>query len=88
MTYQDFISAQELENRPSTISQAQPTPETVDSILTHQFVSSRRGGYYKFLVKWASKLKSEAVWLQDHEVHRLNPQLYKDYVEHYLLEAS
>jgi hypothetical protein len=63
MTYQGSMSTQELEDRPLTILQVQPTPETVDSILTHQFVSTKRGGYYKFLVKWGSKPKSEVVWL-------------------------
>jgi hypothetical protein len=83
-----FYVCSRIEDRPLTIPQVQPTPEIVDSILTHQFVSTRRGGYYKVLVKWASKPKSEVVWLQDHEVHHLNPQLFKDYVEHYLPEAS
>ena len=86
--YQGCMSSQELQDSPSTVPQVQPAPEIIDSILTHQFVSTRRGGYYKFLVKWASKPKSEAVWLQGSEVHRLNPQLYTDYVEHYLPEAS
>ena len=86
--YQGCMSSQELQDSPSTVPQVQPAPKTVDSILTHQFVSTRRGGYYKFLVKWASKPKSEADWLQGSEVHHLNPQLYTDYVEHYLPEAS
>ncbi|KAK0576263.1 hypothetical protein LWI29_014633 [Acer saccharum] len=40
----------------------------VDVILDHEFVSTRRGGYYKFLVCWAKKLISEAVWLQAQEI--------------------
>uniref|UniRef100_A0A2K1XW45 Chromo domain-containing protein n=1 Tax=Populus trichocarpa TaxID=3694 RepID=A0A2K1XW45_POPTR len=65
--YQGCMSSQELQDSPSTVPQVQPAPKTVDSILTHQFVSTRRGGYYKFLVKWASKPKSEADWLQGSE---------------------
>jgi hypothetical protein len=81
--YQGSMYSQELEDLPSTVPQIQPTPEIVNSILTRQFVSTKRGGYHKFLVKWASKSKSEAVWVQGYEVHRFNSQLYKDYVEHY-----
>ena len=31
------------------------TYETVDTILDHQFVSTWRSGYHKFLVRWANK---------------------------------
>jgi len=37
------MSSQELEDLPSTVLQIQPTPETIDSILIHQFVSTKRG---------------------------------------------
>lgn len=77
-----------MENPLSTIPQVQPTPKVVDSILTLQLVSTRRGGYHKFLVKWASKPNSEAMWLQGSEVHHLYPQFLQDYTKHYLPKTS
>ncbi|KAL5844649.1 hypothetical protein ACOSQ4_010607 [Xanthoceras sorbifolium] len=50
-----------------------------DAILDHQFISTRRGDCYKFLVRWAAKPLSEAVWLQAPEIQRLNPELFKTY---------
>lgn len=79
--YHSFASTHELENPPSTIPRVQPTPEIIDSILRHKYVSTRREGYNKFLVQWASKPKLE-VWLQDSETHHLNPQLLQDYIKH------
>ncbi|KAG6735951.1 hypothetical protein POTOM_061363 [Populus tomentosa] len=59
------------------------TPCPYDVILVvidHQFVSTRRGGYYKFLVQWAHKPLSDSIWLQGDEVHRLAPDVYRDYI--------
>ena len=38
-------------------------------ILDHQFVTIRRGGYYKFLVQWKNCPQSDSVWLQASELH-------------------
>ncbi|KAF9662027.1 hypothetical protein SADUNF_Sadunf18G0010400 [Salix dunnii] len=38
--------------------------DEIASIIDHQFVSTRRGGYYKFLVQWKNRPNSESVWLQ------------------------
>ena len=52
------------------IQPAMPLPENtsprdeVAAIPDHQFVSTRRGGYYKFLVQWKNRPHSESVWLQ------------------------
>ncbi|KAL5753927.1 hypothetical protein ACOSP7_022147 [Xanthoceras sorbifolium] len=62
--------------------------DTVVAIRDHQFISTRRRGYYKFLVQWAHKPISESVWLQGDEVSRLNPSLYQAYLGQYLPEAS
>jgi len=67
------------------------TPCPFDGILTvldHQFVSTRKGGYYKFLVQWAHKPLSDSVWLQGDEVHCLAPEVYRAYIQQYLPEAS
>jgi hypothetical protein len=66
-----------------------PYPSNVIlAVLDHQFVSTRRGGYYKFLVQWARKPLSDSVWLPGDKVHRLAPKVYRDYIQQYLPEAS
>ncbi|KAI9160042.1 hypothetical protein LWI28_004531 [Acer negundo] len=62
--------------------------DSVDAIIDHQFVSTRRGGYYKFLVRWATKPISEAVWLQAPEIQRLCPELFRQYTQINLPESS
>ena len=53
--------------------------DEIASILDHQFVSTRRGGYYKFLVQWKNRPNSDSVWLQAEELQRLHPQLFTTY---------
>ncbi|KAG6763051.1 hypothetical protein POTOM_033583 [Populus tomentosa] len=66
-----------------------PCPsDVILAVIDHQFVSTRRGGYYKFLVQWAHKPLSDSVWLQGDEVHRLAPEVYRNYIQQYLPEAS
>jgi hypothetical protein len=57
-------------------------------ILDHQFVTTRRGGYYKFLVQWKNRPNSDYVWLQASELKRLHPQLFTEYICHILPESS
>ena len=47
--------------------------DEITSILDHQFVSTRWGGYYKFLVQWKNQPNSDSVWLQAEELQRLDP---------------
>jgi hypothetical protein len=60
---------------PSTVK---PRDE-IEEILDDQIVSTRRGGYQKFLVKWKNCPSSDYCWLQTEEVQRLNPDLYEFY---------
>ena len=62
--------------------------EEIVAILDHQFVSTRRGGYYKFLVKWKNRPQSESVWLQAAEIKRLHPHLFAVYTNRNLPESS
>ena len=78
---------------PATSADGQfPTNTTprdeIASILDHQFVSTRRGGYYKFLVQWKNHPNSELVWLQASELQRLHPHLFTTYLQYNLLESS
>ncbi|KAF9665289.1 hypothetical protein SADUNF_Sadunf16G0107200 [Salix dunnii] len=62
--------------------------DEIASILDHQFVSTRRGGYYKFLVQWKNRPNSESVWLQASELQRLHPHLFTTYLQYNLPESS
>ncbi|KAG6768839.1 hypothetical protein POTOM_024449 [Populus tomentosa] len=73
---------------PSIISQVVHAPEIVNSILRHQYISNKKGGYNKFLVQWASKTQLEAAWVHEKEIQYLNPQLLHDCIQQYLPEAS
>ncbi|KAG2675534.1 hypothetical protein I3760_12G008100 [Carya illinoinensis] len=62
--------------------------DEIAAILDHQFVSTRRGRYYKFLVQWKNCLNSDSVWLQASELKRLHPHLFAAYIQQNLLESS
>ncbi|KAF9664259.1 hypothetical protein SADUNF_Sadunf17G0137500 [Salix dunnii] len=62
--------------------------DEIASILDHQFVSTRRGGYYKFLVQWKNRPNSESVWLQASELQRLHPHLFTTYLQYNLPESN
>ncbi|KAG7952365.1 hypothetical protein I3843_12G054600 [Carya illinoinensis] len=62
--------------------------DEIASILNHQFVTTRRGGYYKFLVQWKNRPQSDFVWLQASELNRLHPDLFAAYVLQNLPESS
>ncbi|KAA8548248.1 hypothetical protein F0562_004491 [Nyssa sinensis] len=62
--------------------------DEIAAILDHQFVTTRRGGYYKFLVQWKNRPNSESVWLQASEVQRLHPHLFAAYICQNLPESS
>lgn len=62
--------------------------EEIEAILDDQLVSTRRGGYQKFMVKWRNRPLSDSCWLQTEEVQRLNPDLYDLYQSRNSLETS
>ncbi|XP_022863233.1 uncharacterized protein LOC111383356 [Olea europaea var. sylvestris] len=62
--------------------------EEIDAISDHQFVTTRRGGYYKFLVHWKNKPHSEFVSLQGDELRRLNATLFESCLQAHLPESS
>lgn len=62
--------------------------DEIASILDRQFVTTRREGYYKFLVQWKNRPPSDSVWLQASELKRLHPELFAAYVHQNLPESS
>ena len=62
--------------------------DEIAAILDHQFVTTHRGGYYKFLVQWTNRPNSDSVWLQASEVKHLHPHLFDAYIRQNLPESS
>ncbi|KAG6750963.1 hypothetical protein POTOM_045478 [Populus tomentosa] len=82
----DFTSASD--DTPIRVPSTSCPSDVILVVIDHQFVSTRKGGYYKFLVQWAHKPLSDSVWLQGDEVHHLAPEVYCNYIQQYLPEAS
>ena len=85
------------ENTATPLPKATPVPrvpentaprDEIATILDHQFVTTCRGGYYKFLVQWTNHPNSDSVWLQASEVKRLHPHLFDAYIHQNLPEES
>ena len=47
----------------------------MDIILDDEFVTSRDGGFHRFLVKWHGHPNSDATWIQEDDLRHLNPSL-------------
>jgi hypothetical protein len=62
--------------------------DEIAAILDHQFVTTCRGGYYKFLVQWKNHPGSDSIWLQASEIKRLHPHLFTTYTSQNLPESS
>jgi len=62
--------------------------DEIEAILEDQIVSTQRGGYHKFLVKWKNRPLSDCCWLQTEEVQRLHPDLYEAYIATNSSESS
>ncbi|RVW54342.1 Transposon Ty3-I Gag-Pol polyprotein [Vitis vinifera] len=60
---------------PPTLS---PRPE-IEYVLDDQLVSTRQGGYQKFLVKWRGKPHSDNTWITTTDFQKINPDLYELY---------
>jgi hypothetical protein len=56
--------------------------------MDHQFFSTRRKGYYKFLVHWQHWPLSNLAWVKGTELQQLHPDLFTAYVHHNLPESS
>ena len=60
----------------------------IEDVYDDQLVSTKTGGYHKFLVKWKGKPFSEATWITPTEFERLNPDLYEKYQANNSPESS
>ena len=66
----------------------QYSKEKVDIILDDEFVTSRDGGFSHFLVKCHGRLDSDATWIQEDDLHHLDPSLLDCYISFHSLELS
>ena len=62
--------------------------ETVDTILDDEFVTSRDGGFRRFLVKWHGRLNSDATWIQEDDLRHLGYSLLDCYLSFHYSESS
>ena len=63
------------------LPQIHPThmAEQIDEIIDDQIVSTRDGGYHRFLVRWKGLPDSDNTWINRKELQRLDP----DCLEHF-----
>ena len=66
----------------------QYSKETVDIILDDEFVTSRDGGFRRFLVKWHGHPNSDANWIQEDDLRHLGPSLLDCYLSSHSSESS
>ena len=82
------VSAGEASKGAPTMPSLQFSKETVDTILDAEFVSSRDGGFRRFLVKWHGRLDSDATWIQEDDLRHLDSSLLDCYLSFHSSESS
>ena len=63
----DVAGSSQTKGMPTSIPKLPATTapqDEVAAIIDHQFVSTRRGGYYKFLVHWKHRSTSDSAWIK------------------------
>ena len=53
--------------------------EEIEDVINYQIVSTRGGGYQKYLVKWRGRPLSDCTWVTDNEFQQLNQDLYEKF---------
>ena len=66
----------------------QYSKETVDTILDDEFVTSRDGGFRRFLVKWYDRPDYDVTWIQEDDLRHLDSSLLDCYISFHSLESS
>jgi hypothetical protein len=87
-TYTGHSEEEQAAASPAHLPSHVPPRDQIEAILDDQLVSTRRGGYQKFLIKWKNRPMSDCCWLQTEEVQRLNPDLYDEYLAAHSTESS
>ena len=71
-----------------TMPSLQYSKKMVDIILDNEFVTSRDGGFRRFLVKWHSRLDSDATWMHEDDLRHLDPSLLDCYLSSHSSESG
>ena len=71
-----------------TVPSLQFSKETVDTILDDEFVTSKDGGFRRFLVKWHGRPDSDATWIQEDDLRHLDSSLLDCYLSFQSSESS
>ncbi|CAL2237612.1 unnamed protein product [Prunus armeniaca] len=79
----DFSSLTPLLPRPSPKEK-----DIVEDILDDQIVSTRQGGYHKFLVKWKNRPNSDSTWITQEDLQRIDPDILERYYSFISPESS
>lgn len=58
----------------------------IEDIVDTKLISTRKGGYQKYLVKWKNLGWSDCTWISDEEFQHFNSDLYKKY--HYFSSSD
>ena len=83
------VSTGEARKGAPNVSSLQFSKEMVDIIiLDNEFVTSRDGGFRRFLVKWNGRPDSDATWIQEDDLHHLDHSLWDCYISSYFSESS
>jgi hypothetical protein len=62
--------------------------DIVEDILDDQIVSTRQGGYHKFLVKWKNRPASDSTWITKEDLQRIDPDILERYYSFISPESS
>ncbi|KAF2300109.1 hypothetical protein GH714_009046 [Hevea brasiliensis] len=82
---------------PSSVSADQLMPKSpslpqlrdiIDTILDDEFVTSSRGGFHRFLVKWQGCPDFDATWITQEEFQTLDPFFLNAYLQINSMESS
>uniref|UniRef100_A0A5B7BML6 RNA-directed DNA polymerase n=1 Tax=Davidia involucrata TaxID=16924 RepID=A0A5B7BML6_DAVIN len=68
---------------PTPVPAIPPAPphstDRIETILADEFVASCHGGYRRFLLKWQDRPDTDATWVTEDELQRLDPDLLEQY---------
>ncbi|KAL7117671.1 hypothetical protein ACP275_03G087200 [Erythranthe tilingii] len=62
--------------------------DVVEDIVDEQVVSTRQGGYQKFLIKWKNRPNSDNTWVTKEELQRIDPDILERYYSFISPESS
>ena len=87
-TLSSSVSAGGASKGAPTMPSLQYSKETVNIIIDDEFVTSRDGGFRRFLVKWHGRPNPDATWIHEDDLRHLDPSLLDCYLSSHFSESS